>query len=297
MNRSVDTALQSIKRDKFLSIAIVLTITTTFLVLGAFLTTFVFTQTGIRRLEEGVLVSAYFKNDVPQENILLTKAKLEKDIRVSTVKYVSKEEAFKIFTELNKDDKLLLESVTASILPASLEVKTVKIADIEVLASELKKYDGIEDVRFFRDAVNNFRGWSRIINSTGLALVGIFLFISFAVIVIALRITISSKGQEISILKLVGASDSFIKRPLIFQAMIYSVVSALIASIILLAVLNLFVYEAFAGLGQLSLIAFVPSIVVGSVMYSVLLVLFILGSALLLGYLGSLTAIKKYLKI
>ncbi len=297
MSRSLNTAIHSIKRDKFLSISIILTMTTTFLILGAFLTTFVFTQTGIRKLEEGVLVSAYFKNDVPEENIMLVKAKLEKDIRVTNVKYVSKQEAFKIFTELNKDDKLLLESVTASILPASLEVKTLKIGDIEVMAGELKKYDGVEDVRFFRDAVNNFRGWSRIINTTGLILVGVFLFISFSVIVVALRLTINSKGQEISILRLVGASDSFIKRPLVLQAMIYSVVSAIIASIILLAILNLFVYESFAGLGQLSLAAFVPALVVGSVAYSLLLVLFLIGSALLLGYLGSLTAIKKYLKL
>ncbi len=297
MSKSIDTAVHSIKRDKFLSISIVLTMTTTFLILGSFLTTFVFTQTGIRKLEEGVLVSAYFKNDVPEENIMLAKAKLEKDIRVLNVKYVSKEDAFKIFTQLNKDDKLLLESVTASILPASLEIKTTQIGDIEVIAGELKSYDGVEDVRFFRDAVNNFRGWSRIINMTGLILVGVFLFISFSVIVVALRLTISAKGQEISILRLVGASDSFIKRPLVLQAMIYSVVSSIIASIILLAVLNLFVYESFAGLGQLSLVAFVPALVVGSVAYSLLLVLFLIGSALLLGYLGSLTAIKKYLKL
>ncbi len=222
VSKALDTAIHSIKRDKFLSSSIVLTMTTTFLILGAFLTTFVFTQTGIRNLEEGVLVSAYFKNDVPQENIMLAKAKLEKDMRVLSVKYVSKEDAFKIFTQLNKDDKLLLESVTASILPASLEIKTTQIGDIEVIASELKSYDGVEDVRFFRDAVNNFRGWSRIINTTGLILVGVFLFISFSVIVVALRLTISAKGQEISILRLVGASDSFIKRPLILQAMIYS---------------------------------------------------------------------------
>lgn len=270
---------------------------TTFLVLGAFLTTFVFTQTGIRRLEEGVLVSAYFKNDVPEENIKLEQAKLQKDPRVLEVNYVSKEDAFKIFTELNKDDKLLLESVTASILPASLEVRTTKIGDIEVMANELRSVDGVEDVRFFKDAVNNFRGWSRVINLTGLVLVGVFLFISFSVVVVALRLTINSKGTEISILRLVGASDKFIKRPLILQALIYSLVSAVIASIILLAVLNLFVYEAFAGLGQLSLVAFVPSIVLGSVAYSLLLVLFLICSALLLGYLGSLTAIKKYLKI
>jgi cell division transport system permease protein len=297
VSKALDTAIHSIKRDKFLSAAIVLTLMTTFLVLGSFLTTFVFTQTGIRRLEEGVLVSAYFKNDVPEENIMLAKAKLEKDPRVTQANYVSKEEAFKIFTEINKDDKLLLESVTASILPASIEVRTVKISDIEVMANELRSFDGVEDVRFFKDAVNNFRGWSRVINLTGLVLVGVFLFISFSVVVVALRLTISSKGTEISILRLVGASDRFIKRPLILQALIYSLVSAVIASIILLAVLNLFVYEAFTGLGQLSLVAFVPSLVVGSFAYSLLLVLFLIGSALLLGYLGSLTAIKKYLNL
>lgn len=297
MSKPFNIALQSIKKDAFLSISIFVSMTMTFLVLGTFITTFVFTQTAIKSLEKEVLVSVYFKDDFPADSILKTKEKLQKDIRVSEVKYISKEDAFKIFTELNKGDELLLESVTSSILPASLELRTVKIGDIEKIARELTKYEGVEDVKFFKDAVNRFKFWSSVINTAGLVLVSVFLFISFSIIVIALRLTISAKGTEISILRLVGASEAYVKKPLITQAIIYSLGSAVIAGVVLFAVLNMFVFQNLFVQDELTLLSNIPTLKLGSFLYTVILSLFLVISALILGFVGSTAAIKKYLNL
>jgi cell division transport system permease protein len=222
VSKATSIAVNAIKKDKFLSVAIIVSMIATFLILGSFITTFVFTQTAVKSLENEVMVSVYFKDDFSTQSILNLKEKLSKDVRISDVRYVSKEDAFKIFTLLNKGDKLLLESVTASILPASLELKAVNISDIETIATEMRKESGVEDVRFFKDAVNRFKMWSSIVNMVGLTVVGVFLFISFSIIVIALRLTISAKGVEISILRLVGASEDYVKKPLVAQAVMYS---------------------------------------------------------------------------
>lgn len=297
VSKATSIAVNAIKKDKFLSVAIIVSMIATFLILGSFITTFVFTQTAVKSLENEVMVSVYFKDDFSTQSILNLKEKLSKDVRISDVRYVSKEDAFKIFTLLNKGDKLLLESVTASILPASLELKAVNISDIETIATEMRKESGVEDVRFFKDAVNRFKMWSSIVNMVGLTVVGVFLFISFSIIVIALRLTISAKGVEISILRLVGASEDYVKKPLVAQAVMYSLLSSFIAFVLLFITLNFLVFEPLFRGEKLTILSYIPSLQIGSFLYSVVLGIFMLLSSLILGILGSTTAIKKYLKL
>lgn len=297
VSKATSIAVNAIKKDKFLSVAIIVSMIATFLILGSFITTFVFTQTAVKSLENEVMVSVYFKDDFSTQSILSLKEKLSKDVRISDVRYVSKEDAFKIFTLLNKGDKLLLESVTASILPASLELKAVNISDIETIATEMRKESGVEDVRFFKDAVNRFKMWSSIVNMVGLTVVGVFLFISFSIIVIALRLTISAKGVEISILRLVGASEDYVKKPLVAQAVMYSLLSSFIAFVLLFITLNFLVFEPLFRGEKLTILSYIPSLQIGSFLYSVVLGIFMLLSSLILGVLGSTTAIKKYLKL
>ena len=120
----MDKALKNIslllKRERLLVITNVLVITLTFLIIGSFITIFALTQTVLRRLEDQAQITVFFKDDFPEKNILSMQNTLKKDERVLEVTYVSKEAAFKIFTDLNKNEPVLLESLTASILPASL---------------------------------------------------------------------------------------------------------------------------------------------------------------------------------
>ena len=106
------------------------------------------------------------------------KSKLESDKRVATVKYVSKEDAFKIFSEINKDEPILLQSISPSVLPASLEVKTHNLSDLSPMADDLSKTDGVEEVRFFKDVIQRFKQWSSIVYIIGFLLVATFFAIS-----------------------------------------------------------------------------------------------------------------------
>jgi cell division transport system permease protein len=139
--------------------------------------------------------------------------------------------------------------------------------------------------------------WSSIVNIVGLSVVGVFLFISFSIIVIALRLTISAKGVEISILRLVGASEEYVRKPLVTQAVIYSLLSSFIAFVILFVTLNFFVFDPLFRGEKLTVLSYFPSLQIGSFLYSIILGIFMMASALILGILGSTTAIKKYLKL
>ncbi len=283
----------NLKKEKLLIISNISVMTVTFLVLGLFISVVALSQTALRNLEKQAQVTLFFKDDFPEPNVLALKNTLEADDRVFSVKYVSKEDALALFTELNKDDPILLESISASILPASLEIRTKKLDELPVLAEELRLIDGVEEVKYFKDVIETFRFWSKIAYTIGFSMVAVLILISFAVVMITLRLTINSKGTELEILKLVGASNDYVKKPLIKQSVTFGIVSALIASAILMLIsLILQLTGAFTGKIELG---FLPDVLISMTIFTILLSFVLIASGFTLGYLGSITAIRKYL--
>jgi cell division transport system permease protein len=284
----------NIKREKLLSLSNVFVMTLTFILLGLFIQLVVFSQTALRSLEQQAQVTIFFEDAYTEENILKYKDQLEADERIYEVAYVSKEQAFEIFIDLNRDEPILLESISANILPASLEIKTKDISDLSALAIEFTAKEGVEEVRFFEDVVERFRYWSNIIYIVGFSLVAIFFVISYAVVIVTLRTTIHSRGVEWEILKLVGASDYYVKAPLVYQGVFFGSLSALIAGVVLM----LFSLSTnFLGFFPDGIsIAFLTDLTISNLAFSLLLSLVLVLSGAALGYIGSLTAIKKYLR-
>ena len=199
-------ALKSLyKREKFLVISNLAVMTVTFLILGFFLSLSIGFQTAIKNLEEQAQVTLFFKDEYPEAQILALREQLLQDERILSVTYVSKEEAFRIFTDINKDEPILLEAVSKDILPASLEIRTQKLVSLSEVADQFKNHEGVEEVKFFRDVVDRFRYWARMISVVGGVLVAVFVALSLSIILATLRISIGSKADEIEITKLDAA--------------------------------------------------------------------------------------------
>lgn len=285
--------MANIRKEKLLSVSNIMVMTVTFILLGLLINIIIFSQTALRYLEDQAQVTVFFKDDFGEDKITQLKDSLSGDKRISELTYVSKEEALRIFREINKDEPVLLESVTASILPASLEVHTSNISNLKPLAEELQIIEGVEEVRYFDDVVSAFKMWSTVIYIVGTVLVVMFFVISYSVIITALRTTINSKGTEFEIMKVVGASDDYVKAPLIHQGVFFSMISAAIASILMIF---LGVAVTVAGLFPKGLaLAFLPGVFFAPWIFSAVLTFILLLSGFLLGYLGSSAAIKKYL--
>lgn len=294
MHKGLKRALDNIKKEKFLSLSNILVMVVTFLVLGMFIVVVSLTQTAMRSLENQAQITVFFKDDFTQDNIITLKNKYDMDARIDTIKYVSKEEAFRIFSEINKDEPVLLESISASILPASLEIKTKNIKNLSPLAEEFAGVDGVEDVRFFKDIIEKFKFWSGVFYIGGFLLLAIFMFISYSVIMFTLKATINAKGIELSILKLVGASDSYVKDPFVYQGMVFGLVASGIAGLLIIL---LSIIATLAGVLKTGiLLGFMYGISIHPIIFSIILCVFLMAFGGYLGYLGSLIAVKKYLK-
>jgi len=284
---------ETIKKERVLSIANILIITITFLVLGTFLSLVFISQSTLAYLEQQTQVTAFFEDEFTEDKILALQEQLNSDERILSSEYISKQKALEIFLELNKDEPLLLESVSANILPASLNIKTKQIENLQAIAEELTKTEGVEGVKFFKDVVESFQAIANIIYVAGFALSTVFLFISYATIVLLLRTYINRRGTELSILKLVGASNDYVKKPIVAQGLFFSMFSAGIASIIFfLVTLGLKIY----GVNTQILIPFSGGVEKSIWVLTFVLSVIILASSFILGLIGSTTAVKKYLE-
>lgn len=287
---SLKIAFKYIRRSPYQALAAISIMSLTFFVASVVFLLGLGSSTILKYFESRPQITAFLKDGKNQKEIEDLKNKLNSTGKVSSIRFISKEEALEIYKEQNKNDPLLLEMVTADILPASLEVSAVDAKDLSILAGILKNESGVEDVVYQKDVVENLISWTNAIRTIGLALFVFLALVSLLIILTVTGIRISLRKEEIEILRLVGASPWYIRAPFLLEGVIYGVVGAVIAwgiSTVLLLYMSPFLTSLFVGLP----IKYPPSLL--------FMAFFLLGITLcgsLLGALGSFIAVKRYLK-
>jgi cell division transport system permease protein len=231
MTKSILVAWQRISRAPYQTVAAVSIMTMTLFLAGTFTMVAAGSQTILHYFETRPQINAYFKTEyVPaSEEIASTETAIQSTGLVQTFKYVSKEEALMIYKELNKSDPLLLEAVTAEMLPASYEVSGKNPQDLKPISEALKQIPNIEDVRYAEDIISSLSAWTNFVRLTGIALVGTHILITLITILLVIGIKVANRRDEISILSLVGATPGYISAPFIWEGVIYGLMGGFIA--------------------------------------------------------------------
>jgi cell division transport system permease protein len=229
--KSITTAWHRIRRAPYQTLAAVSIMTMTLFLAGTFILTAAGSQAILRFFESRPQINAYFKTEyVPSSSeIDAARSQLEQTGLVASFKYVSKDQALELYKDLNKSDPLLLEAVTAEMLPASIEVSAQKPQDLKALSEALKSISQIEDVRYAEDIISSLQNWINTVRLVGIVLVGSHIFITFSTILLIISIKVSSRREEITILSLVGATPAYIASPFIWEGVIYGIIGAVIA--------------------------------------------------------------------
>lgn len=290
MMRAIEYAKRNIRRTPIQAIAASMVMFLTFFALLIFLLLAAGSQTALRYFESKPQVIAFFKEGTTTQDVSAIENALKQEPRVTKTKYVSREDALKIYRERNKNDPALLELVTANILPASLEISTKDPQDLAFIAEVLKREPVVSDVIVPEDVVQTLTQATTIIRIVGGATV-IFLMI-FAVLVILMIIgfKIRLKRSEIEIMRLLGASPSFIRNPFILEGMFYGVAGAITSWMIVYTLVWYFTPFLQGYLGEVNLLPVSPLFMLG-------LLGAIIAVACIIGGLGSIGAVRRYLKI
>lgn len=283
------TAWHNIRRSPYQALAAILVMTLTFLVISFFSFLIVGSSKVITFFESKPQVTAFFKDEAKQENINALEAQLNETGKIASMKFVSKDEALKIYREQNKSDPLLLDLVTADILPASLEITTTKIEDMTGIAEMLKQSSIVQEVVFQKDIVSTLVSWTTAARSIGIVLISVLSLVSTFIIITIIGIKISQKRDDIEIMRLIGASNWYVRWPFLFEGMFYAVIGAFIAWLVASAAL------VYATPALSSFLRGIPIFPIPLVFFLVLLgAEFLL--AIILGFFASFLAVLRYLK-
>ncbi len=225
---SFQTALKHIRRSPYQALAAISVMTLTFFVAALVFLVGYTSSVILKHFESKPQITAFLKDEV-KINIEELKEKLKATGKVASIRYISKEEALAIYKEQNKNDPLLLEMVTADILPASLEISAFEAKDLAFLDNLLRQEEGVEEVLYQKDLVENLILWVNTIKTIGIFLFSFLAFVSVLIVLTVTGIRIALRKEEIEILKLVGASQGYIRAPFLLEGVIYGLVGGFFA--------------------------------------------------------------------
>ncbi len=216
------------RRTPYQSLSALIMLTITFfiaLTFGFFLYT---SESLLRYFETKPQVIAFFELDTSEAAIKTIANDIEAKDYVTSVTTLTQEQALELYKSENQDEPLLLELVSAEILPASIEVSGANLEALSQIKTELEKHESIEDIEFPEDILGSLDFWTRSLRLIGIFSIAIFGFESLLIIAMVTGMKVHGKRQAIQIMQLLGASSGFIRGPFLMEGMLYGILGALL---------------------------------------------------------------------
>lgn len=281
-------ALASLRTNRVSAISAITTVSVSLLMLALFLIVAINLDTMATALENQVEITAWLDPNLKDEDVARLSDQIKAFSGVAGLTYVSREEAMKRLGERLGDQKAL-EYVGTNPLRASFEVKAQRPEDVAPVAQAITSLPGVQKVDYKSDTVEKLFRITRALRVFSLTLVLALALATVFVISNTIRLTVFARRREIAIMKLVGATDSFIRWPFVVEGMMFGLAGALVA-----AVLASWAYGAFLGFVTANLPFF--EIVPASPLLRNLTIT-LLGLGALLGALGSAVSLRRFLRV
>ena len=283
-------AFKNIRLNLLMSITAITTTFICILVLGVGLLASSHVEGVVGSVREDVSVEAYFPPDASREEIDGTISRVESWPEVSSVNYVSEEEAFATFKETFADKPELYENLDPGVLPASLQIQLEEPTEAEQVAQRLEQKAGFSDENLSYpqqtierlNSVTSYMIWG-LYGATILFLISSVLLISNAI-----RLSIFARRKEIEVMKLVGASDSFVRTPFVFEGMVQGLIGAGLAALAVIWLNFLFIDWSRDAL------PFVP--ISGDAVNTILVLLTLVVVGVVIGVVGSFLSVTRFLR-
>jgi cell division transport system permease protein len=233
VNLVIREALLTFRRAPLLSSLSVTTIAFSLFVVGLFGLVAVNLQDALRGVAERVEIVAYLLPGTPIETITIAEKDIEAFPEVQSATYVSEDSALGRARGELVEFRDVLQELERNPLPASIEVKlTPRFRDAEhvnEVAERLRGFGFVDDVRFGRDWVEKLDRLRQIAAAVGLVVGAAFAVVAIIIIGTTIRMAVLQRSREIAIMRLVGATDGFIRRPFLLQGAIKGMLGGLAA--------------------------------------------------------------------
>ena len=291
-------SLQGFARNLSTTLGSIITIFLSLFIIGVFMVGGVVVDNIVKSVESEVSITAYVSDDAIQSDITRTQDFIKGLDGVANVSYTTKEQALEKFREMSTNADIV-DELGGNPLPASIDIELSDPQKVEEVAHQIEESDlfkkicdednPADSLKYGQRTVERLFSVTNYIRYIGAALIILLVFIALVFINNTIRLAIMARRKEIAIMRLVGASNGFIRGPFLMEGALHAIIGAALAIGSIELVRNLALPRL-----QTSL-AFLPINVEPNTFLFIYLILLVAG--LVIGLIGSMLAMRRYLKV
>jgi cell division transport system permease protein len=282
-------AFTSLRRNYFMTIAAVLTVLLSMIVLGVVVVFASGIDNLLTDLKEKVEVTVYLKDEASNEAIQAMTEEIQGWEEVKEVSFVSKEAALQRLREDFADHPEILDSLKTNPLPASFEIALKDPEEVDLVAQRFEGREIVDEVRYGKEIADRIFRVTSVVQNVLLVFIVLLGVVAVLLISNTIRLSIFARRREVEIMKLVGATNWFIRWPFMIEGLAVGLMGALLAFIVVLVGSNIVIDRI-----QQSLVFM--SVPFGAVPVGLLAALLLLVGAGI-GMLGSGLGLRRFLKV
>ena len=246
----------------------------------------------LKQVENKFGITCYVNDNVSEEQVKQIKQQIEGMSSVKEVKYISKEQALRDFSEGSEDTSIFEDFKEDNPLPASFEITVYDIEQQEAVVKALQGVEGIE-TQYLKRETQMFINLNRTISYICIGIIVCLIIVGLLLMSNTIKLTVYVRRKEINIMKYIGATDWFIRLPFLIEGVAIGLISSVMAITILACAYDWLNKKiALQLMNALDGISLVPT---ASIMNGMIPICLVLGGFIGLG--GSAFAIRKHLKV
>ncbi len=296
--RTFKEGIRNFYRNGWLSFATVSVLSISLYIMSVTILVAIGAGTAAKNIQEKINISVYFNPEVKEERILEVKDKLAGYREIKSIEYVSKNQALDDFLKNSGNDPSITEAlkeIGENPLLASLVIKAQSPEQYEIISNAIRQSNFNEEISRTnyeknKEAIGKLNDFIHLVEKAGFILGSIFVLIAILITFNTIRITIYSHKQEFEIMRLVGASNMYVRMPHVFEGIFYGTASAAFALILLFITAEFVAPVIQKDIAKEVIMSFYFQ-------YLGFTALFLFFSGIMLGVISSYIAIRKYLKI
>ena len=261
------------------------------LIMGTFSLVAVNANANLQSLQQQSEILAFVDDSYSEEQAKALQSTLERIDNVRSVTFISKEEAMKSYAEEYLEDDSLASDLTPEIFRDRFSIRWVELEEMSATVDSIRQVEGIAKVRADEDLSQGFLTISKIATVVCIALIAVLLVVSLFIMSNTIKLTTFDRKDEIAIMKMVGATDGFIRWPFVYEGLLLGCFSSVLAFFLQWG-LYAGISKGIAASDTLQLLDILPFT---DLWIPVLISFIVVG--LLVGIAGSLMAIRKFLRV
>ncbi len=284
-------ALKDILNHRFLNTITIITIALSILIASAFVLFFVNAGDVIDSWKKGIRIMAYLKPGVSDKAILNVEQRLHAMPGVQASTFVPKDHALSQLKEQMRRQSSLFDNLRENPLPDAFEIRVAlsyqSVAVMEDIATTIESFSAVDEVEYGQRWLGQFTNVMNLFKLAGYALIVLFCIAALFIVANTIRLILYSRREEIEVMRLVGATDRFIKIPFYVQGLIQGALGGIGGLFVLFVSFTFITSNIAQGLASgLSRIRFLSPFFLVAIFFC----------SMVVGWLGSFLSLKQFLK-